>query len=117
MPKLLIVEDEANLSILYEREFKKEGYDVILAREGEEAILKTREYAPDLVILDIKMENMDGITAMRQMLEINRNLPIIINSAYSSFMSDFMSWAARAYVIKSSDLTELKKKVAENLKN
>lgn len=117
MAKILIVEDEANLMGLYSSEFQKEGYDVITAGDGIEAINKAKDHSPDLVILDIKIPKLDGMSTMRQILEFNKDLPVIINSAYSSFKDDFTSWAAKAYIIKSGDLTELKAKVAELLQN
>ena len=113
MAKLLIVEDEKNLRTLYKNEFKGEGYEVFLAKEGEEAIKIAEKETPDLIIMDIRMPQMDGIEVMKKILEKNKDLPIIINSAYSSYMDNFMSWAAKAYVIKSSDLSELKSKVKE----
>ncbi len=113
MSKLLIVEDEKNLRTLYEKEFEKEGYEVFITSCAEEAIDAAEKVSPDLVIMDIRMQKMNGIEAMKKILNNNKDLPIIINSAYSSYMDDFMSWAAKAYIIKSSDLTELKSKVKE----
>jgi two-component SAPR family response regulator len=54
---------------------------------------------------------MDGLEAIGKIIELNKNIPIIINSAYSTYKDDFMSWAADAYVVKSSDLTQLKKTI------
>ncbi len=113
MAKLLIVEDEKNLRTLYEKEFKNDGYEVFLAAEGNEALDIVEKESPDLVIMDIRMPEMDGIEAIKEILNKNKNISIIINSAYSSYMDNFVSWAAKAYVIKSSDLTELKSKVKE----
>ena len=113
MAKLLIVEDEKNLRTLYKNEFTEEGYEVFLAEEGGEAIKIAERESPDLIIMDIRMPNMDGIEVMKKILEKNKDIPIIINSAYSSYMDNFMSWAAKAYVIKSSDISELKSKVRE----
>ena len=113
MSKLLIVEDEINLGMLYSGEFQKEGYEVILARDGIEAIRMTKDHDPDIVVMDIRLPKMNGINVMKQILKIKKNLPIIINTSYSSFMDDFNSWAAKAYVIKSGDMSFLKKKVAE----
>ncbi|NVM01434.1 MAG: response regulator [Candidatus Helarchaeota archaeon] len=113
MAKLLIVEDEKNLRILYKNEFIEEGYEVLLAAEGKEAIKIAEKESPDLIIMDIRMPQMDGIDVMKKILEKNKDIPIVINSAYSSYMDNFMSWAAKAYVIKSSDLSELKSKVRE----
>jgi len=113
LAKLLIVEDEKNLRTLYKNEFKEEGYEVLLAEEGGEAIRIAERESPDLIIMDIRMPNMDGIEVMKKILEKDKDIPIIINSAYSSYMDNFMSWAAKAYVIKSSDMSELKSKVRE----
>jgi len=113
LAKLLIVEDEKNLRTLYKDEFTEEGYEVLVAEEGKEAVKIAERESPDLIIMDIRMPNMDGIEVMKKILEKNKDIPIIINSAYSSYMDNFMSWAAKAYVIKSSDLSELKSKVRE----
>ena len=59
------------------------------------------------------MPKMDGIETMGKILSEHKKIPIIINTAYSSYKDDFMSWSANAYVIKSSDLKELKDKIKE----
>ncbi len=115
MKTLLIVDDEKNLCRLYEKELAKEGYNVVLAHSGTEAISKVNECAPDLVVLDIRMPGMDGIETLSKILGKNNRLPVILNSAFSSYQNNYMSWAADAYVIKSSDLTELKTKIKEIL--
>jgi len=69
----------------------------------------------DLVILDIIMPVMDGMEALGRILGKKRKIPIILHTSYSHYKEDFMSWAADAYVIKSSDLIELKEKIREFL--
>ena len=113
MQKILIVEDEKNLRAYYKNEFEEEGYEVLLASNGEEAVDIVEKEAPNLIILDIRMPKMDGMEVMKKVLEKHKDVPIIINSAYASYMDDFMSWAAKAYVLKSSDISELKLKVKE----
>lgn len=115
MQRILIVEDEKNLRQLYQHVFSEEGYDVLLAESGQEALKLVNEHEVDLVIMDIKLTGMDGIEAMNTILADNKQIPVIINSAYPRYQDDFKTWAAKAYVIKSSDLTELKDKVAEFL--
>ncbi len=61
------------------------------------------------------MPKMEGIEAMGMILSKYKNIPIIINTAYSSYKDNFMSWIADAYIIKSSDLSELKDKIEELL--
>ncbi len=113
--RVLIVEDEENLRLLYEEELKAEGYEILLAKNGKEAITQLEEEKPDLIILDIVMPVMDGMEALNRILRKDRKIPIILNSSYSAYREDFMSWAADAYVTKSADLTELKNKVRELL--
>ena len=108
MSKVLIVEDEVAQRMLYEAEISEMGFQVVLAKDGVEAVEKLREHQPDAIILDLMMPNMHGLDAMRKLLSINPSIPVIIHTAYSHYKDNFMSWAAEEYVVKSSDLTELK---------
>lgn len=114
MKKILVVEDEEGLRLLYQEELEAEGYEVITARNGKEAIQRLEE-KPDLIILDIVMPVMDGMEALGRIVGKERKIPIILNTSYSGYREDFMSWVADAYVTKSSDLEELKAKVKELL--
>jgi len=113
--KILIVDDEENIRYLYEQELLDEGYEILLARDGKECLDVVQQNPPDLIILDIRMPRMDGLEAIGKIIEINKNIPIIINSAYSTYKDDFMSWAADAYIVKSYDLDMLKKTISEIL--
>src|SRR4030042_4409453 len=113
--KILVVEDEEGLRLFYEEELKEEGYEVLTARNGKEAIQRLEEGSPDLIILDIVMPVMDGMEALGRIVGKERKIPIILNTSYPGYQQDFMSWAADAYVTKSADLGELKKKVKELL--
>lgn len=108
MKKILVVEDEEGLRLLYKEELEGEGYEVITARNGKEALLELEKGRPDLIILDIVMPVMDGIEALGKIVLKDRKIPIILNTSYSGYRDDFMSWVADAYVTKSSDLEELK---------
>jgi DNA-binding NtrC family response regulator len=112
---LLIVEDDESQRVLYERAFTKEGYKVVLAVDGTEAIEKARTEKPDLIVMDIRMPRRDGIDAMQKILGENKRVPVVINTAYPTHQQNFMTWAADAYVIKSADLTKLKETVKEVL--
>ena len=115
MTKLLVVEDEKNLRSLYESELREEGYEVVLAFDGQEALAVLDRENPDLIVLDIRMPGLDGLETMVRMLSRDNKLPVILNTAYSAYRDSFLSWSADAYVIKSSDLTELKGKIREVL--
>lgn len=108
---ILVVDDERNIRLLYEKELSDEGYSVVLAADAREALATLERSKPDLVVMDIKMPGMDGIEALGQILSRDSSIPVILNSAYSSYRESFLSWSADAYVIKSSDLTELKQKI------
>jgi len=115
MSTLLIVDDEKNILRLYQREFAEDGYEVLTASSGKEALERLKVRSVDLVILDICMPGMDGLETLKQIMETSSNPPIILNSAYTYFKDDFLTWAAKAYVVKSSDVSELKAKTKEVL--
>jgi len=113
--KLLVVDDEVNQALLYEQELTDGGYDVDIAHSGSEAIALIGKNSYDLVVLDIGMPEMDGLETLGRMLGMDNRLPIILNTAFPSYKDNFMSWAADAYVVKSSDMSELKLKIREAL--
>jgi two-component system, response regulator, stage 0 sporulation protein F len=114
--KILIVDDEENIRLLYEQELSEEGYQIAMAADGKECLEKVKSENPDLIILDIRMPKMDGLEAIGKIIELTKNIPIVLNTAYSTYKDDFMSWAADAYVVKSYDLDELKSTIKEVLK-
>jgi two-component system response regulator (stage 0 sporulation protein F) len=105
---ILVVEDDTNQRALYEEELTDEGYLVLTAGDGKEALVKVRENKPDLIVLDINMPVMDGLDTLSHLLEHDGQIPVIINTAYASYQESFTSWSADAYIVKSSDLSELK---------
>ena len=111
-----MVDDEEHIRLLYKSELEEEGYKVILASDAREALEIVDRESLDLIILDIKMPGMDGIEAMQKIVGKKKSIPIIINSAYPHFKDSFMTWVAEEYVVKSSDLQELKDKIQQLLK-
>jgi DNA-binding response OmpR family regulator len=101
--------------VLYKSELESEGFEVLLATNGREAIAAAANDKPDLVVLDIRMPGMDGVEVLQRILDHNRTMPVILNTAYSSYKDNFMTWAADAYVVKSSDVTELIAKIRDVL--
>ncbi len=112
-PSILVVDDEEHILRLYEKEFSDEGYQVKTAKGAEEAIKIAQEGRVNLVVLDIKLEEKNGLEILSDFKRLNKDLPIILNSAYSTYKSDFQSWLADAYLVKSSNLEELKKTIRE----
>ncbi len=115
MKTILVVEDDPNQGLLYEQELNDEGYRVLRAKNGREALNMVKEHRLDCVVLDINMPVMDGLDALGRILELQPKLPVIINTAFPAYQESFMSWTADAYVVKSSDLTGLKTHIKEAL--
>lgn len=108
MSKVLVVDDDKGLRDLYKSELAAEGYEVIVASTGKEAVEILKASRPDVIIMDIRMPEMNGIEALGKVVARHKSIPVIINTAYPSYQEDFRAWAADEYVVKSSDLTELK---------
>ncbi|MDQ1272408.1 MAG: hypothetical protein QG591_1038 [Planctomycetota bacterium] len=115
MKTILVVDDDKYHLLLYKQELSLEGYNIVTAKDGCEALKKVKDHSPDLIVLDINMPKMNGIELMGRILSEHKKIPIIINTGYRSCMDNFMSWAADVYIVKSSDLNELKNKIKELL--
>ncbi len=113
--KILLVDDEEGIQLLYREEFEEEGYAVDSAYNGEEALELFRSDPPDLVVLDINMPGMNGIEVLRQMKEMRPDLPVILSSAYQEYKQDFGTWASEEYIVKSANMDELKAAVRRHL--
>ncbi|MDL2317334.1 response regulator [Desulfovibrio sp. OttesenSCG-928-A18] len=111
--KLLVVDDELHIRMLYQEELQNENYSVAVS-DGREPILDVvaRE-KPDLVILDIKLEGnpMTGLDLLQTLQTSSPELPVILSSAYDSFQNELKASAADAYNVKSVDLTGLKETI------
>ena len=113
MKTILVVDDDEAIRTLLQEELEDDGYKVLIATNARDALKMVAAEALDLVILDIRMPGMDGLEALPRILGLKDSLPVILNTAYAQYKDRFMSWAADAYVVKSSDLTELKQKIKE----
>jgi len=111
MYKIMVVDDEVHIRMLYKKEFEREGFEVVLVPGAEGALAAMAAQRPDLVILDIELGGDNGLELLNLMRQNYRDCPIVLNSAYSTYKSDFQSWLADAYIMKSSDLRPLKDKV------
>ncbi|MEW6002675.1 MAG: response regulator [Nitrospirota bacterium] len=112
--KILVVDDDQHIQMLYKDELSEEGYDVVIAATGKEALELFDRENPDLVTLDILLPDIDGIHLLRQMKEKRPKIPIIMSTAYD-YRDDFAVWASEAYIVKSSDLDELKSMIKKLL--
>ncbi len=108
---ILVVDDEKNMRFLYSQELVEEGYNVLTAENGKEALSIIENSEVSLVVLDIKLKDENGLDLLQKIVKENHCLPVVISSAYSHYKDDFSSWLADAYVVKSGDLKELKQEI------
>jgi DNA-binding response OmpR family regulator len=106
--KILLVDDDESIQLLYQEEFTEEGYQVVSALNGDEALEIFSKESPDLIILDIQMPGLNGIEVLRQIKMLKADTLVILSSAYHEYKQDLGSWASDDYVVKSSDMTDLK---------
>ncbi len=112
---IMVVDDEENIRWLYKEELEEEGYKIETAASGEEALKILPEINPDLIVMDIKMPGISGVETLVKIKEIDKNIPVILCSAYGDYKQDFTTWASDAYVVKAASLDELKKAILEVL--
>ena len=83
-PYVLVVDDEPDIRHLMQEILQDEGYQVAVAKDGEEARNKMREQVPDLVLLDVWMPDIDGITLYKQLLGEGYQAPVIVMSGHGT---------------------------------
>ena len=105
--KILLVDDEESIHILYREELEELGYEVHSAMSGHEALKLMPTLNPNLVILDIQMPGLNGIDVLRKIKEQDPKLPVILSSAYQEYKQNLSSWASDDFIVKSADMREL----------
>jgi DNA-binding NtrC family response regulator len=115
MAKILVVDDERNIRLLYSQELSEEGYQVSTAASASEAVEKLTQSSYDLVVLDIKLKEESGLDLLQQIVKERHDMPVILCTAFSCYKDDFSTWLADGYVVKSSDTQELKDEIARVL--
>lgn len=117
MKKILVVDDEKNIRTLFQEELEEEGYEVQTAGSGREAIDRYAEFAPDLLVLDIRMPDMTGIEVLEAIRKVNQTVAVIMCTAVRGLQDDFTIWDAHIsdYITKPVDLDDLKAKVKKAL--
>ena len=115
--KILVADDEPSHRQMIEAVLAAEGYEVTQAEDGQAAISAIEDRFYDLVIMDIRMPNVDGIQALQKIKQISPDIPVIIMTAYASVGTavDALKSSAYDYLIKPLDIEELKILVAKAL--
>lgn len=115
MATILLVENDPRERLLYTMELEGQGHKVLAAGRGEDALRMLEQVPVDLVVLDLVLPDGWGLDYLERMLSRNRDLKVIINTAYSGFRSNFRTWGAERFLTKASDLSELLTTVRELL--
>jgi two-component system response regulator (stage 0 sporulation protein F) len=113
--KILLAEDEEILRFLYREELQEEGFEVVTAKNGKEALHQLEKAKPDLVILDIAMPAMDGLEALPRIKEKHNRIPVIVYTSHPGYLTHAGTQVADACILKSGDLGEMKEKVRQLL--
>lgn len=110
-PYVLVVEDEDSLATLLEYNFEKEGYEVGLAMDGEEALIMAAERTPDLILMDWMLPKLSGVEACRRLRrrEDTRNTPVIMLTARGDETDRItgLDYGADDYMVKPFSIPEL----------
>ncbi len=109
-PRILVVDDEESHRIMLRAVLKDEGYEVVEAADGTEAVRAVEQEPFDLVLLDVRMKTMDGIEALNEIRKISPLIPVLIMTAYASVKTAVEALKAGAfdYLTKPLDIEELK---------
>jgi len=101
--KILIVEDDIPLRDMYQARLEMDGYQVIVADDGEEGLAKTTEEKPHLILLDLmmpKISGMDVLDIIKSTPEI-KNIPVIVLTALTTSKTKSLVYGAEDYLVKS----------------
>lgn len=117
MPKVLLIEDEATVRDTLALNLRAENYEVLTAADGVDGLQKARDYTPDLIILDLMLPELDGLSVCR-MLRRDSNVPIIMLTARGTEMDRIagLETGADDYVVKPFSLGELLARVRASLR-
>ena len=109
--KILLVDDSDDFREAVNSRLSANGYEVVQASDGSEALESIKSQTPDLIILDIKMPKMDGYTFIKNLKKEGKDIPVIILTAYRDMESLFKMEGISDYFLKSDDLGVLIKKI------
>ena len=116
MKKVLVIDDDTEILNLIRTRLQAH-YEVILASDGEAGLQKIPSEKPDLILLDIKMPQVDGFTFLRRFKRLDeiKRIPIIVLTAYVNMKDLFEAEGITDYILKPFDAAELLQKIASHL--
>jgi DNA-binding response OmpR family regulator len=108
MARILLVDDEEYIRHYYREELTEEGHEVSTVATGHNLLKRIDLFQPEVVVLDIKLVDYDGLELLQEIRNRHHDLPVVLCTAYDTYKYDQKAIAADYYVIKSFDLSELK---------
>ena len=111
MNRILIVDDDEAIRLLYAEELAEEGYEVITNDGNSQILALIKEKEPDVIVMDIRLGQQNGLDLLQDIRNTYYNMPVILCTAYAIYKYELKSIAADYYVVKSSNLSELKAKI------
>lgn len=116
---VLVADDDPAILGFYKEVLETAGHEVLLARDGTEAIRKVVGSHVDILILDLKMPQLDGNEVMQHIAKVNPGLPIIVSTGYMHLKDDYVASNSNviAYLSKPVNVLELEKKIQEGLRS
>jgi two-component system OmpR family response regulator len=115
MPHILIIDDQPYLEELLLEDHSEPGHRITSAANGEEAMQMLRSCRPDIVLLDLYLQGLEGWDLLHRIRLEDSHLPVIIVTAYNGFINDPRLAEADGYVIKDIYPDTLKKKIKDVL--
>ena len=105
---ILLVDDDLTLREMYDERLKAEGFEIVQASNGEEALAKARESKPNVILLDIMMPKINGFDVLKQLKEDEntKNIPVIILTALIQDVDRLQGkkLGAADYIVKSETM-------------
>lgn len=117
MANILVVDDQLGVRRLLYETFREEQYEVQMAANGKETLKILEDFSPDLILMDMKMPGMNGIDTLRQIRLFNKEVGVIMMTAYGDAqnMEQARELGVLHYMSKPFDLFELRDRVREIL--
>ncbi|MBU0648975.1 response regulator [Patescibacteria group bacterium] len=118
---ILVVDDDVFLAKIYKTKLSKEGFELSLAHDGEEALVQIKQKRPDLILLDLMMPKKDGFEVMEELAKDPecKKIPIIIlsNLGQESDVERGLALGAKDYFVKANvSLNDIVKKITKHIK-
>lgn len=111
MSAVMVVDGDRYHRLLLSEELEDEGYEVTAVADAEEALERLAAEMPDLVVLELRLPDMDGLELIGRLAAIDERLPVVIHTGTTGRQDEAMALLADDYVVKRSDLADLRNAV------